>query len=541
MRATPPDLVILDLRLPDVPGEFVATEVRRHGSVPLLMLTAKAGEQDRVRGLQLGADDYVTKPFSPAEVVLRVQAILRRRVPSNVASFGEGQLVLDDERRLAVVRGDAVVLTATEWGILRALAGSGGRVLSRYELCTQVRGFEFDGHERMIDSHMKNLRRKVELDPASPVIVQTVVGAGYRLGLRPDADIRPRNLFGRLALGFVAIAVVAVGMSSLLVLVIVTRDVHQAADKEERQVAATVAGAAGRAYVEGGRGPPPTSAWPSPWAWPARPVSGWRTAGGAAVAVPEQGPGARPGAASVPGWSMGGTWERPPLLRPRRPASALDDLRQAIPSVVGAGAALGALSPPVPRLFSRRMAPPMISMAGVARDIASGRWDRRVGADRGRPGAGRPGHQPRSDGRCPARTRGRPPGDGGRRRPRAADARHRAAGVPGGHGQRGLPVLPRPGVVAPRPRPAPVADGRGPGGAGRGGRDPALPGPLQTVDLGAVVARSADDLRPQFEAAGIDLRVEVEAVDVAGDAHRLHQVTSNLLTNALSSRRPGSG
>jgi DNA-binding response OmpR family regulator len=187
-----PDLVILDLRLPDVPGEFVASEVRRHaGTVPMVMLTAKAGETDRVRGLELGADDYITKPFSPREVVLRVKAVLRRggsgaAAAPAIPSFGGGQLALDHERRRVTVRGTEVVLTPTEWSILVALAGSGGRVLSRYELCTRVRGFEFDGHERIIDSHMKNLRRKVERDTASPVIVETVVGVGYRLGLRPD-------------------------------------------------------------------------------------------------------------------------------------------------------------------------------------------------------------------------------------------------------------------------------------------------------------------------------------------------------------------
>jgi len=190
VRNQAPDLVILDLRLPDVPGEFVATEVRRHGPVPLVMLTAKAAERDRIRGLQLGADDYVTKPFSPSEVVLRVRAVLRRGGPASVPgpalSFGGGQLVLDHGRRRATVRGAEVALTATEWGILRALSDSGGRVLSRYELCTQVRGFEFDGHERMIDSHVKNLRRKVEADSGAPVIVETVVGAGYRLGLGAD-------------------------------------------------------------------------------------------------------------------------------------------------------------------------------------------------------------------------------------------------------------------------------------------------------------------------------------------------------------------
>ena len=136
VRTQDPDLVILDLRLPDVPGEFVATEVRRSGPVPLLMLTAKASESDRIRGLELGADDYVTKPFSPAEVVLRVKAVLRRvggggGGAAEVFSFGGGEVVFDYDRRRATVRGGEVVLTATEWGIVRALSGSGGRVLSR--------------------------------------------------------------------------------------------------------------------------------------------------------------------------------------------------------------------------------------------------------------------------------------------------------------------------------------------------------------------------------------------------------------------------
>src|SRR5205085_8520206 len=119
VRSHHPDLVILDLRLPDVPGEFVATEIRRAGPVPLVMLTAKASERDRIRGLELGADDYVTKPFSPGEVVLRVKAVLRRVRGDDgagaVLSFGDGELVFDDERRRVTVRGSDVVLTATEW------------------------------------------------------------------------------------------------------------------------------------------------------------------------------------------------------------------------------------------------------------------------------------------------------------------------------------------------------------------------------------------------------------------------------------------
>lgn len=187
-----PDLIVLDLRLPDVPGEEVAREVRRSRPTPILMLTAKAAEEDRIRGLELGADDYVTKPFSPREVLLRVQAILRRgrlegqEPGSSRVSFGEGELLIDEDRHELVVRGAPVELTPTEWGVLTALTGSPGRVYSRYELINRVRGYEFEGYERTVDSHVKNLRRKVERDPHDPRIVETVLGVGYRLGLHRD-------------------------------------------------------------------------------------------------------------------------------------------------------------------------------------------------------------------------------------------------------------------------------------------------------------------------------------------------------------------
>jgi DNA-binding response OmpR family regulator len=185
-----PDLVVLDLGLPDVPGVAVAREVRSAGATPILMLTAKSGEEDRIAGLELGADDYVTKPFSPRELVLRVQAILRRGGPAaaeqGVSRFGTGTLVIDEPRRSAVVRGTEVELTPTEWGILVALATVPGRVYSRFELINRVRGYEFEGYERTIDSHVKNLRRKIEEDPGDPAIIQTVLGGGYRLGLSRD-------------------------------------------------------------------------------------------------------------------------------------------------------------------------------------------------------------------------------------------------------------------------------------------------------------------------------------------------------------------
>jgi len=184
-----PDLVVLDLGLPDVPGETVARELRAAGPVPILMLTAKAAEEDRIAGLELGADDYVTKPFSPRELVLRVQAILRRGAPAGgqgTASYGGGTLLVDEPQRRITVRGENIDLTPTEWGILLTLATVPGRVYSRFELINRVRGYEFEGYERTVDSHVKNLRRKIEEEPANPAIVQTVLGGGYRLGLARD-------------------------------------------------------------------------------------------------------------------------------------------------------------------------------------------------------------------------------------------------------------------------------------------------------------------------------------------------------------------
>ena len=184
------DLIVLDLNLPDVSGETVATEVRSRSAIPILMLTAKSTEADRIRGLELGADDYLTKPFSPRELVLRVQAVLRRSQTSATsdapAAFGDGALVIDEVRHDLIVRGEPVELTPTEWALLVVLTGTPGRVFSRAELINRLRGYEFDGYERTVDSHVKNLRRKIELDPHEPALVETVLGAGYRLGVHRD-------------------------------------------------------------------------------------------------------------------------------------------------------------------------------------------------------------------------------------------------------------------------------------------------------------------------------------------------------------------
>jgi len=183
-------LVVLDLGLPDIPGEEVMREVRASCDVPILVLTARAAEEERIRGLELGADDYVTKPFSPRELVLRAQAIVRRgrggEAGGGRASFGDGQLTIDEALREVLVHGESVALTPTEWGILTTLAATPGRVYSRFELINRVRANEYEGYERTVDSHVKNLRRKIEQDPHAPTIIETVLGGGYRLGLKRD-------------------------------------------------------------------------------------------------------------------------------------------------------------------------------------------------------------------------------------------------------------------------------------------------------------------------------------------------------------------
>lgn len=183
------DLVVLDLGLPDLDGTEVLREARQGRRTPVVVLTARSAVDDRIRGLQLGADDYVPKPFSPTELVLRVSAVLSRSVGSKPESgsrmsYGDGRLSLDTDLRTLQVDGRPVELTATEWGILTTLLSVPGRPFSRYELVNRVRGYEFAGYERSIDSHVKNLRHK--LGPAGPEVLQTVVGVGYRFGWRRD-------------------------------------------------------------------------------------------------------------------------------------------------------------------------------------------------------------------------------------------------------------------------------------------------------------------------------------------------------------------
>jgi DNA-binding response OmpR family regulator len=182
-----PALIVLDLMLPDLSGEEICKRVRGRSDVPILMLTAKSTDDQRVAGLQLGADDYLVKPFSPRELVARIKAILRRAggdVPlAEQLRFDEGRLVIDNTRHEVLVDSRPVELTATEYKLLSALAQYPGRAYSRLELVNRVQGHDFEGYERTIDAHVKNLRHKIEPDPRHPHYVETVQGVGYRLGV----------------------------------------------------------------------------------------------------------------------------------------------------------------------------------------------------------------------------------------------------------------------------------------------------------------------------------------------------------------------
>jgi DNA-binding response OmpR family regulator len=180
------DLVVLDLNMPDMDGLDVARSIRRSPSrttdVPIIMVTARVEETDRLIGLELGADDYVTKPFSPREVVARVRAVLRRTERSEAMSrlLQSEDIKLDLDKRQVTVSQRPVDLTATEFDLLAALIASPGRVFSRMQLLDRLQGDAYEGYERTIDAHIKNLRQKIEPDPRHPQYVLTVYGLGYK-------------------------------------------------------------------------------------------------------------------------------------------------------------------------------------------------------------------------------------------------------------------------------------------------------------------------------------------------------------------------
>ncbi len=183
VRRHRPDLVVLDLGLPGLDGLDVTRELRREGSIPIVMLTARDDELDKLLGLELGADDYLTKPFSPRELVARVKAVLRRADRPVEASdvIRVGELQLDVPRMRTEVAGTTVELTPTEFTLLATLARQPGRIFTRSQLLDALHGVAFESYERAIDSHIKNLRRKLEPDARQPRYVLTVYGVGYRM------------------------------------------------------------------------------------------------------------------------------------------------------------------------------------------------------------------------------------------------------------------------------------------------------------------------------------------------------------------------
>ena len=182
-RSRHPDLVVLDLGLPGLDGLDVTRALRADGNLPIVMLTARDDELDKLLGLELGADDYLTKPFSPRELVARVRAVLRRadRAAEPADRIVAGELVLDVPRLQGSVAGRSIELTPSEFAILATMARQPGRVFTRSQLLDAVRGDAFESYERAIDAHVKNIRRKIEPDPRQPRYLLTVYGVGYRV------------------------------------------------------------------------------------------------------------------------------------------------------------------------------------------------------------------------------------------------------------------------------------------------------------------------------------------------------------------------
>ncbi|GAA3735622.1 response regulator transcription factor [Plantactinospora mayteni] len=196
VRARRPDLVVLDVMMPVVDGLDVCRILRAESNLPILLLTARTTEDDVLLGLDIGADDYLTKPYSPRELAARVRALLRR---SGVLSAGNqavlrvGDLEVDPGRFEVRIGGRLVTLTAKEFGILEVLAGEPGRAFTRAQIIDRAFGFDHYVLERTVDAHVMNLRRKIEVDPAEPRYVQTVFGRGYRLAERSDAERSPED------------------------------------------------------------------------------------------------------------------------------------------------------------------------------------------------------------------------------------------------------------------------------------------------------------------------------------------------------------
>ncbi len=187
-----PLVVILDLMLPDISGEEVCQELKEMGDYPVIMLTSKSSEEERVAGFALGADDYVVKPFSPRELVYRVKAVLKRAQKGDLGStvpmsFNNGALTIEGHSYTVKKEDILLDLTPTEFKVLYALASYPGKVFTREELVEKALGYQFEGYERSVDAHIKNIRRKIEDDPKNPSFILTIYGVGYRFSGKRDA------------------------------------------------------------------------------------------------------------------------------------------------------------------------------------------------------------------------------------------------------------------------------------------------------------------------------------------------------------------
>jgi DNA-binding response OmpR family regulator len=186
-RHEKPDLIILDLMMPEMSGYDFMRLYSREADTPIIVLTAKLEENDKVLGLELGADDYVTKPFSPRELTARVRAVLRRLDRGGTSEqqvLRQGDITLDRAGRATFVSGQTVDLTPSEFDLLFSLMSAPGRVFSRLELLDRLQGIAYEGYERTIDVHIRNLRTKIEPDPSKPTYIETVYGAGYRFSMK---------------------------------------------------------------------------------------------------------------------------------------------------------------------------------------------------------------------------------------------------------------------------------------------------------------------------------------------------------------------
>jgi two-component system alkaline phosphatase synthesis response regulator PhoP len=188
-RREKPDLIILDLMMPEMSGYDFLRAYSREADTPVIILTARLEENDKVLGLELGADDYVTKPFSPRELTARVRAVLRRlekQQTSEQEILREGDIFVDQSARITTVSGQPIDLTPSEFDLLVTMMSTPGRVFSRLELLDRLQGTAYEGYERTIDVHIRNLRTKIETDPSSPRYIETIYGAGYRFAVQHD-------------------------------------------------------------------------------------------------------------------------------------------------------------------------------------------------------------------------------------------------------------------------------------------------------------------------------------------------------------------